>query len=720
MFIGSLKNRWRSNKCEFMRVLAPAILISSILFFFGPFTIYSGNVSEFQLSLVDILKYCAIPGIGIVALFLIIGLLLSKRFLLLYVSLLLVSAVLLWIQGNFLVWNYGLFDGQGISYQYFDWRAFDILLWITLLGISVFWAKKLAGFSIIICTALLFVQITYACFIVYTNPDSMKSKEAYSYKIPNEILQFSNKRNIIHIILDAFQSDLFESIIETDFRYFSTKLNRFTFFRDTLGSFPTTYMSLPAIFSGINYKNHIPMPTFFMTTFKNTFLNVLAANGYDRESVSTDMTCFDKSYEVPKPYNRDKFQVGIAETLRILDFSLFRFVPHIGKGVLYNDEKWSFQKLYSRSGLIYTPVNHAKFFEEYINLIEVAPKKPTYKFIHLFTTHAPLVLDANCEYLGEPISPKEQYNDQYLLPQLTCGLRQVTMLFDRFKDMGIYDNSMIILQADHGYGKPITIEECHEKAMENNHLSGHIIGCALPLLAIKRFNSNEGFKISNAQVSLTDIPATIMGELGIRHNFPGKSVFELDDKEQRDRRFLYYVWRHEAWQGDYFDKLYEFAISGAVLDQSSWRHVATYYPPENDSRRMKIFDQKISFVGFGEKRELPNGCLSARAGENLLLALFVKNPSNETWFANGVGEDACGRVRLGCYWLDSRGKRHALERGCPLPNDLGPNEFITLEVSMPIPRVPGEYSLRCSMVQECIAWFDSRGGELLEIPVKAE
>jgi hypothetical protein len=61
--MNELIKKWRSNKSELMWILAPAILIISTIFFFGSATIYSGNISKFNVGFMNILKYYVVPGI---------------------------------------------------------------------------------------------------------------------------------------------------------------------------------------------------------------------------------------------------------------------------------------------------------------------------------------------------------------------------------------------------------------------------------------------------------------------------------------------------------------------------------------------------------------------------------------------------------------------------------------------------------------------------------
>jgi len=58
--------------------------------------------------------------------------------------------------------------------------------------------------------------------------------------------------------------------------------------------------------------------------------------------------------------------------------------------------------------------------------------------------------------------------------------------------------------------------------------------------------------------------------------FDGRSVFEIDEDEERERRFQYYDMLNRAGD-DYFSRMDEFVIKGRALDKSSWqfsRHLA--------------------------------------------------------------------------------------------------------------------------------------------------
>lgn len=123
-----------SIKSKLKFLLPPTLLIAVNIFIFGPATIYKGNTSEFSLNFIDILGYYFLPFIAVLLVILLIGIFLSRRYLALYISLIFSIGLLLWLQGNILVWEYGLLDGQVIDWSTHSWQGLaDAGFWLIFL-----------------------------------------------------------------------------------------------------------------------------------------------------------------------------------------------------------------------------------------------------------------------------------------------------------------------------------------------------------------------------------------------------------------------------------------------------------------------------------------------------------------------------------------------------------------------------------------------------------
>lgn len=83
---------------------------------------------------------------------------------------------------------------------------------------------------------------------------------------PSEIYQVSSQRNVVLVVLDEFQSDVFAERLERDRTRFDEQLSGFVYFVDHAGAFPTTSLGMPAMLTGRVYRNGSPVPQFVCAT----------------------------------------------------------------------------------------------------------------------------------------------------------------------------------------------------------------------------------------------------------------------------------------------------------------------------------------------------------------------------------------------------------------------------------------------------------------------
>jgi hypothetical protein len=568
--------------------LGPAVFVVFNLFVFGPYTIYQGNIDEFTIPLPSILVEFVLPALALLLALILIARLLPEKARQLFVSILFVMGVLLWLQGNFLVWKYGLFNGQGIDWSRKAWQGWaDGALWAGLLLLACLFYRKvyrIAAWGSAVITAVLLLSLLITSL---QGPETWATQEKSSRPLspPEEIFEFSSQSNVIHFVLDGFQSDIFSEIIAEDFDHYSTSLEGFTFFKEAMGSFPTTYMSVPAFLGARIYKNNMPMRGFLnqVKRGKNLF-NMLYDRGYETDIVADTLFAYrarySHQYQIVIPYGGTRQQNIRSNSALMLDLVLFRHAPHFLKPYIYNNQTWLVQRLFGLKNktlnLVY--FSHAAFLDDMIEHLSVKTDQPVYKYIHLMTPHFPMVVNTDCGYAGK--IPSTRANIKI---QAKCALDHFIKFLDRLRSRGLYDSSLIILQSDHGLGQKIemtNLESLGDRVNSINNISlSAIAGSAIALLAIKPSYNKDNFAISRAQVSLTDIPATMSNLLKLDDTFDGRPVFEVDPDEVRERRFYYHEWQAKDWKRDYFPRLDEFVVKGSVFDRNSWRLGLTYYPP---------------------------------------------------------------------------------------------------------------------------------------------
>jgi len=608
------KNIKRIEPKKVITSLSSSLLFVSNIFLFGPFVIFQGNIDEFLIPFRSILSFFFFPALILIILLTVISLVLPEKIHKRYISLLFILGILFWLQGNILVWTYGLLDGQGIDWTEGAWRGWlDGSIWLLLMFIAYIFSKQIYKITALASIVILFLQSVFLVSISVQKPEIWHEKDeiTLSKSMSEELYQFSSKQNIIIFLLDSFQSDIFQYIINEDFDYYSNILEGFTFFKENTGSFPTTYMTIPAMFSGKNYQNDIPMPKFFDDIMKGkTISNVLYKSGYDVDLVDISGIpvrpgLYTTRYIIPVPYGVTKEHYTQSTSAKMFDLVLFRYVPHIFKKHIYNDNKWLIHSLLLSSlrvlsntekvrGSTFYYFAHEAFLMDLCDKLTVTNTKPVFKFFHVTTPHAPMVVNRDCKYAGKPLKTTRENKKN----QSRCSLEHIIKIIDKLKLKGIYDSSLIVLMADTGEGFRVELKNMDKKVKGFNISSSRftrIVGSALPLMAIKPPFSKGFLKTSTAQTMITDLPATISSILDLKEIFNGRSMFEIDSNEVRERKFYYYIWRHKNWQDDYFERIDEFIIKGSVFDLASWKYNFTHFSPKD----ARLYDSSIDIPEDG-------------------------------------------------------------------------------------------------------------------------
>jgi hypothetical protein len=570
---------------NFSALLGPILLIVINLFIIGPFTLFLGNIGEFRFPLSQLIVFFILAAIILLLVLVTIGILLpnNQR----YISILLSLGVLIWFQGNILVWKYGLMDGQGINWQHNVWRGWlDGALWVLLILAAVIFYKPIFKIAKFLSLLLLSFQLLLMGVQSFQTPKVWlsKSKSRLGTPPPQAIFDFSRKQNVILIILDGFQTDIFEEIIQENQEYNSI-LQGFVFFKNTSGAFPTTKMSLPAILSGKLYKNQTNMTRYIRKQMRRkTIHRVLIKAGFEVDLVCGRMyrgsrNHFTNYYRVIRPYGVSKSKFLLSNSTLVFDLVLFRHVPHFLKRVIYNDQAWFTHGLVNREEIsTFHYLGSRNFFNDFMKNISNTREKPVYKLIHLMHPHPPIVVDKDCKFCDK-VLPTTREN---LKNQGRCGLNQVVEFLNQLKSMQIYDSSLIIIQADHGAGIPPRSEDSDTPRTadfkKNNKKLLSIMGSAASLMLIKKPFSHGEMTTSTVPASLTDMPATLCHLLNLGKRFPGKSIFKLKPGEKRKRYYHYHPWKHQNWKDKFFESLEEYIIEGSIFNPKSWKKGQTFQP----------------------------------------------------------------------------------------------------------------------------------------------
>lgn len=570
-------DRLTAKNFSILDTLLLSIFLPFTIFFFGASFTYFLNIYEFTVSYKEILPFLLLFSIIFSLIFFAIITFLNFKRCQLIISFLLAISFLFWIQGTLLVWDYGVLDGRTINWvsqENLTRGGIEFIVWITFVFLTLK-IKNIFRHRAAIIIILLIVQLLS---LIYLIPKALVFNpwwNEYIFTSDNKYT-FSSNENVILIILDSFQASIFQEILDENKEY-AQYFNGFTFYRNSAGAFPYTQPSIPLILTGKAYDNSLPFLTFTKKQFsENSIPKILKKNDYLSEiyplvpnSVYLDneiATNVKQKVKQP-PTNRQILQALAG----VLDITLFRYSPVPAKTLIYRNQQWLFRSIASKyttslSVAVATPINRdVTSIENMLKEAKVDYEKNVFKFYHFDGVHSPLNLNENLDVVR---LSESRLNHK---KQSIAMIKLMKMFLDKLKSIQAFDNSLIIITGDHGYG-PIGIHDSQNNKIidDPNYLREELFqGAALPLMLIKPFQSKGPLKISNAPVALSDIPKTIFSILGIENNSPGESIISIDESAKRTRNFYLYSWK---WlqKNEFLPPLKEYTINGNSWNEDSW------------------------------------------------------------------------------------------------------------------------------------------------------
>lgn len=560
------------------------------LFLFAPLHIYLTNRAEFRFGILDITPLLAAVCLAATCAVTLLLLPLPPRLFRAAVALLFAAGVGFWIQGNLLVWRVGVLDGREIpwgAHRVYGWV--DGAMWAALLATAV-WRREFVfriargGSAAFLLIQLLSTAVTTARapgelnFYRYTSDETDK-------------FTFSNKRNVILLVLDQFQSDIFQDLLSGDGE-FRGAFTGFTYFRNTLGGYPTTYPSVLLILTGKYYDNSVPIQRFMENAYaERNIPATLRQEGWrvylqrHLSILNDERIASNIRKRAPEPLRVEN--IGYAAIL--YDASLVRYAPYFAKGHFYNDGRGFFRRMCAQAGGAgggpwwtigdWSLEPSVKFIEGMEREGRVGDGPGTFSYFHLVGTHIPFTLNERMEYEEMPTT-RENY-----LRQGRGALRIAERFIAKLKALGLYDSSMIFVMSDHGSSFRVPASFCAAQGGaprvggEHPVVSDLIIPQGLPLLMVKPFNAGGALRVSDAPVTVGDVTATVASALGMGKEFTGESVFARGESEDRERRFLLYYWGDHRWTEEYLPLMTEYAVRGPSGCRESWAPTGRRFPP---------------------------------------------------------------------------------------------------------------------------------------------
>ena len=576
--------------------LAVSACLCLTVLVFAPSQVYYGNTMEFPMLVVEMLPLLA--GAALLGTALLTGSLIALpagRPREVGVALVFGLSVAAWLQSTVLVWQYGVLNGIPI-----DWAAhrihgvIDALVWCFLL------AGVLVRFRYInriaLTASVLAIVVQSFGIALQASRSNDRWVNHYSFDTTTRF-SFSRDRNVVILVLDTFQSDLFQELLDED-PEIAEWLRGFTYFRNATGGFPSTAPSIPLILTGRYYDNAVPFQDFVRSAFTSASLpQTLKAANYH--------VYYNNLYYWPSLYADPSIASHVLEkTLRWHDaqsrrwaaglmlLGVFRCLPQAGKRLLEGsvaritpslawDDAHGGETLPMgprAPGDAQAPSGDIAFVRAMTSLSSATMEAPAFKYYHLWGIHAPLLHDERLRpFAGE-------YTRENAKHQAKGTVRLLRSFIETMTKLHIYDQSLLLIVADHGTEfqpfRPRLVE------VDRRLRTGRSVlpvatrnSFGLPLVLVKPIAAKGAMKISDAPVSLGDIPRTITSALGMKTACPGESMLDPGLLPDRPRRVLRYDAERLHLTNRYFPPLTEYVVSGFSWFDESWRATGRIFLP---------------------------------------------------------------------------------------------------------------------------------------------
>ncbi len=578
-----------------------SFLFSSTLLVFSPLIIFFTNRSEFTISITEFLTYVIPLSLLLTIICSIILFSLNKSINRLAISLLLMVSLLIWFQGNILIWQYGMLDGDKIIWKRFWIRGLiDNQIWIFALIFAfvkpAFFYKKAS----MIAKVLIFIQFSYVLFVGFESQDLLPK----CYTDKTNMFNLSKDKNVVILIIDEFQSDVFKEIIERDNTY-KDIFEGFVYFPDALAGFSYTELAIPSLLTAEYYDNSVTREEYLRDAYLGGSIpKLLKDNGWQVElypwlALENESIYYDERIASNFKIGKKPFKFIVKEMIYLFDLSLFRYSPHFLKKYIINDYKWFFSNALNKflvdNRYLGRELEDNEFIAQAISTLRPQSDRATFKLYHLKGLHIPLLIRrsdlSRILYF--------EFNRANYIGVAKYYLNLCNFFFNKLKQNKLFDNSLIFIIGDHGSGrtKDLYIEPKYDE--NKNFLNPNVAwngfqkrkARGIPLILVKKFNSREKLSISDSPVSLTDIPFTITSELKMDIDLPGVSIFDNKIEKNRKRYYGAFAWNEK--KSHYVAPITMYIVEGFSWLGDSWE-VLGVFPPKSKLRFSDIVD-RINF-----------------------------------------------------------------------------------------------------------------------------
>jgi hypothetical protein len=152
-----------------------------------------------------------------------------------------------------------------------------------------------------------------------------------------------------------------------------------------------------------------------------------------------------------------------------------------------------------------------------------------------------------------------------MLAQSRCAVQALAELLSALKAKGVYDNTVIVVLADHGLGFESSYVDSKDARIPQWQ---KLVGDANGVFLFKSLNARGKLRRSDQPAYAGDVFGIVRPPTSDSSDIPSTG-----QKKVRDRLYHHYTWVNELWNADRIPGLKIFAVNGPVWSIDSWSRV---------------------------------------------------------------------------------------------------------------------------------------------------
>ena len=575
-------NLKRQPKYSVRKKLFPAILLSLTapltVCLFGPFELYYGNMQEFLFSLSDFLPLCILFSLLTAGALFALLMFVNGRTYEIICAVIGWISVMFFVQRNYLNVGINAVEGDGVGNSNVSVGVIilNTFIWLavgaTVICAVIFLGKKhidkiMTGIAVVSIAIMGAQTISFATLSlasdVYVNvterTESAEEKATSGKKdlTDENFTTLATDSNIVFFLVDRFDAKYYRQMLDEEPEFFES-LDGFTYYDDYTSLYCRTYPAVMSILTGyetdftkskaVNFENNYS---------KGGHLSALKEQGYTVNLYTEKNYAYDDASVLSryasntsgiKTYYIDS---NISLSWDMIRLSLNSHLPFAAKswaGYLSTPD-FNAHAIYKADEEMYVVDENST--EKAIDKLQesglsTVRSKGQFTFIHLYGCHD--TTKSNIENI-----------------RLTFDF--IFRYLEEMKTLGLYDDATVVITGDHGaiLSDSKLIGETGRKDDDGTRVTA--------MLFKKSGSSGERLATSGSQISQDELWATIYESEGMLGKKVGDSFFDISEQEERERRFLFEVYKNKTNNDFEYNRLYEYKITGSANDGDNWEIV---------------------------------------------------------------------------------------------------------------------------------------------------